>query len=106
MIECINPLHITEVYVKEFKRYGVHPMLYRLARARGWFWHWLVVRKHADSFDAVFPARVVIEGQTRVLKHITCRSNHAAYQLCDDINRQMNDYFREYQVLEKLRENV
>jgi len=106
MIEGINPLHITEIYVKKFRRYGVHPMIFRLARKRGFFSHWHIRGKYADSFDEVFPAQVVIEGQTRVLKRIDCQSNHEAEEICEKLQSQMADFFGELNVLEKLRNDI
>lgn len=103
MIENINSLHITEISVKKFRRYGVHPMIFRMARKRGFFRHWLLRARYADSFGEVFPAQVVIEGQTRVLKRIDCQSNHEAEHLCRKLQSEMADFFGELKVLEKLR---
>lgn len=106
MIEGINPLHITEISVKKFRRYGVHPMIFRMARKRGFFRHWLLRARYADSFGEVFHAQVVIEGQSRVLKRIYCQSNHEAELLCQNLQSQMTDFFGELAVLEKLKDDV
>lgn len=113
MIARTNPLHITCITWKPFYRKGYHPLYLRLVRKRSWWRAWLVkhwVGNGRENYyvfdDFVRSPCVVIEGQHRIIKVINCHSNDRARQLWAELNDQLDDFYGELAVLEKLREGL
>jgi hypothetical protein len=112
MIRGINPLHITCIVWKPYRRYGYHPLYLRLALKRS-LWHgWLAKTfgngrgNHYTPDDHIRMPTVIIEGQHRDLKRIVCRSNDEAHQLWTALNDELDNFYGELAVLEKLREGL
>lgn len=114
MIQGINPLHITKVEWKPFERRGMHTFLLRLIAKQPWYARRWIRTKYFNELDDVwvYPACVNIRGQHMkygtliVLKKITCKTNVEAEALCNSINDEMDKFFGELAVFEKLREAI
>lgn len=88
----INPFTISRITYSRFRRWGVHPSWTKVMRKRnpikGFFGIYDGV-----LFDGVYSAEVRIYGANgRELKCITCKSNHAAEKLCEELNEQLNEF--------------
>lgn len=98
LIRNINPLLISSIEARRFKRLGVHPLYYKLHRKRfGW-----LAWKSERLNDFVFPSRVEFRGPSRqVLLTVETYSNRRAQELRDHYVEKLEDYltsFRRHQL--------
>lgn len=98
LIRNINPLLISSIEFKPFKRLGVHPLYYKLHRKRfGW-----LAWKSERMFDHAIPARVEFRGPSRqVLLTVETYSNRRAQEMRDHYVQKLEDYltsFRRHQL--------
>ena len=92
MIEGINPFTISSIGYTKFTRIGCHPSYSKIMK-----------KKHPIAsffglygqqlFDGVYRACVIIRGPDgTTLKVINCKSNAAALNLRDELNRQLKEF--------------
>lgn len=94
MIRDINPLHISCISFKRFRREGKHTLYYRLARRKGWVYFLLAHLLHDTIYNFILPAEVLICGQNNVLRRIKCKSNQEAQELCEQLNLELEDFIQ------------
>lgn len=94
MIYGINPYTISSIKYQEFYRYGPHPswtkLMFKKNPIRG-----ILGFYTPGLFDGVYlPYVIIIGANGRHLKHIVCRSNDEAKELCNKLNDQLAEFIK------------
>jgi hypothetical protein len=92
MIEGINPLTISSIYTKPFKRFGNHPYRNRLARRKNPILWWLFNAGDFQINDFIPPSVVILGANGNIVKQIMCKSNDRADKLAEELNVQLESF--------------
>lgn len=99
----INPLHIMSIEVRPFKRFGRHSYYHRLYKKK----HPILYRMFAPEDNGwSIPSSVIIRGKDRVILEIECRSKDHAKSLCDQLNKDLDDFLGNLMVMLKLQQEL
>lgn len=93
----INPISISSITYRRFKRYGPHPSWTKLMQKKNPIRGFLGLY-NSGLFDGYCKPRVEIRGTDRaILLSIDCRSNDHAKMLCAKLNDQLEDFLTNLQ---------
>ena len=95
LIHGINPLVISTITWRSARRRGKHPLWYKMFAKK----HpilWAIGWGDERIFDEFIMAEVIVYGSDgSVLWRITCRSNDIAKELCDELNKSLDNFLKD-----------
>ena len=95
LIHLTNPLVISSISWRKSRRWGKHPLWYKMFAKK----HpilWSIGWGNDRTFDEFIMAEVIIYGSDgSVLRRITCRSNDRAKELCDELNKSLDNFLKD-----------
>lgn len=100
LIAGVNPLVISVIEFKKFKRWGKHPMYYRtLKNSKSWkarLKYWLVGHENNKLQNYVRTSGVYIYSSERTcIGYVVCKSNREAKEMCERLNHDLDDFLRQ-----------
>lgn len=92
LIEGINPLTISKITWRKFRRIGTHPSKLKYLKKKHPVSAFFGLYE-ADIYDGYYPPRVIIFGSNgQGLRTISCRNNDHAEKLCRELNEKLNSF--------------